>query len=217
MASRYDTAPEHTPVVPVYLVLDWSEHMGLVIDRINTLVTGVLDHFRHDPVLCNRVRMTIIYFNDEAVDDLNWGDMAVEWPEVPIRARGPKSYQEAVWKVVEELARHTDRTADHGVAVMDPLVFVVTSDAPDQGPDWSDALDWFGTQVVWNPLVECFVHTTGAGPATVCQLQRWASRGRVHTYDDPDAFVQAVSGSVTASASASVEAGATVLVPPGAR
>ncbi len=223
-------SPE-APVLPLYLVVDRSQHMHEAVNRLHGTLYRIINYFHDNPVLSHRVRLTIIYFNDDARKGMDWGDMTSEWPDdvPPMRARGSKWLRKGVWKLNEELARHLSRTTYRAVTVLDPLAFVVTSDAPDDGEDWSDALERVRTGTtastasteVWRALVACLVHTDGASgrsaesSRTVEQLDRLATEGRACTYDRLDDLVAALYQSVTGSAAASVEGGATVLVPPG--
>jgi uncharacterized protein YegL len=124
--------------LPVYLLIDTSASLGLVIDDLNTGLQGFVDDLQINPRTAEIVLVSIISFSDNArklVSMEEPGDF-----QLPIlQASGATNYGSALRLLKQSITQDVESLHAANERVLRPVVFFITDGRP-VDPDWSSAV-----------------------------------------------------------------------------
>lgn len=127
-------------VLPVYLLLDTSASMHEEIEQLNHELASFIDEVLLNPVLADRIRLSVISFGSNATVVLEAANLVDQIPALPrLVASGSTSYRQAFARLEWAIRSDNHRFAKEGARTHRPLVFFLTDGTPDQ-EDWRTAL-----------------------------------------------------------------------------
>lgn len=127
-------------VLPVYLLLDTSASMHEEIQQLNHELASLIDEVLLNPVLADRIRLSVISFGSNATVILEAANLVDQIPALPpLVASGSTSYRQAFARLEWAIRSDNHRFAEEGMRTHRPLVFFLTDGTPDQ-EDWRTTL-----------------------------------------------------------------------------
>jgi uncharacterized protein YegL len=132
---------EKGKLLPFYLVVDVSWSMsGTKLDTANTIMPQVLDAVANAPILCDKVRFSVIDFSDDAQVRLPLCDLLDNVTLPSFSIRGGTSYVSAFRLLRTEIETNVKQLKADGFAVHRPAVFFLSDGEPtDKDPEWRAA------------------------------------------------------------------------------
>lgn len=202
--------------LPVYLVIDTSASLGMVLEDINAAIRSFVLQLRSDPLVADTVRLSIIGFSNDARVLASMADLDdLQLPA--LSSFGGTNYGPVFRLLRQRITSDIDGLRGEGGRVFRPVVFFITDGAPSD-PDWSPALDQLhDPSFRYRPTVVA----VGFGSADPGVLRLLAGPGGhafivVGTVALPDAVASIFNGlgsSLLATVASSTTAASTVPIP----
>lgn len=136
----FDAQTRSLIALPMYLALDLSASMtGARAKAIENAMESLAVELAGDPVLRDRLRITVVGFSDRA--EVLSGGVEVSRIELPrLRPRGSTHYRPAFSLVQKQIDSDIRRLRQQGITTYRPVVLFITDGQP-VDRDWDVALD----------------------------------------------------------------------------
>jgi uncharacterized protein YegL len=164
------TVSPDAPIVPIYLVVDVSASMFREIPAVNDAIASVVDYLRNDPLLMDRIRLSVITFSSQAETVLPMTSVEEIQSPPKVELGGGTSYNAPLRVLLARIPADIDALKRSGYRVARPIVFFLSDGMPDDG-SWQRSLDVLNDNR-YRPVFLAF----GIGMADPSVLAQLASR-----------------------------------------
>jgi uncharacterized protein YegL len=199
---------QHGTVLPLYMVVDSSASMGLLLMDVHESLAHILDILHGDPLLGDLIRLSIISYSDTAHVELPL-TAANDIDAAPVlKAKSGTMFGPAFATVRECIQGDVALLKAEGVRVLRPAVLFMTDGWPsDLVNDWEHKLD----DLKSGKLAPTLISLGLTGNEDPRALQRIASRPEFAFYAKAGASLSAtitdLVGALTTSVTSSVVGG----------
>jgi uncharacterized protein YegL len=115
--------------LPVYLVIDTSASLSMVIDDLNAALRSFVDHLRSDPLVMNIVRVSIISFSNDAEALVTMAELG-QFVLPKLRASGGTDYGLALHLLRQAITNDVNGLRAEDARILRPLVFFISDGQP---------------------------------------------------------------------------------------
>jgi uncharacterized protein YegL len=129
-------------LLPFYLVCDVSISMGQNdwIHQCNEILPALVEALEKDPIICDKVRFSVVDFSDDARLVLPLCDLLTLDHLPQLELRGGTSYMAAFNLLRFQIEQDVNQLKADGYQVHRPAVFFISDGAPtDETSDWKNA------------------------------------------------------------------------------
>lgn len=135
-------ADDQLKLLPCYLVCDVSASMESngAMEAANQILPDLVVALENDPIICDKVRFSVIDFSDDATLVLPLCDLLSQQSLPQLRSRGGTSYRAAFDFLRMQIEQDVNQLKGDMYQVHRPAVFFLSDGAPtDQEDEWRNA------------------------------------------------------------------------------